>query len=56
MFEERKKEHLVLKLNRLKDKSTKHGPNKDFLSKYIETRLIPKGLKLKLGLTIGKQN
>ena len=48
------KEQVALKLNRLKDKVTRYESRKDFLSHCIAEKLIPKGLKLELGSTIGK--
>ena len=47
------KEYLALKLNRLKEKSAGYEFYKDFLSRCIKERLIPKGLKLELEPTIG---
>ena len=47
------KEQVALKLNRLKDKVTRYESHKDFLTRYIAEKLIPKGLKLELEPTIG---
>ena len=47
------KEHLALKLNRLKEKSARYDSHKDFLSCCIKDCFIPKGLKLELEPTIG---
>ena len=42
------KEQAALKLNRLKDKVTRYESHKDFLTRCIAEKLIPKGLKLEL--------
>ena len=47
------KEQIALKLNRLKDKVTRYESHKDFLTRCIAEKLIPKGLKLGLEPTIG---
>ena len=47
------KEQVALKLNRLKDKVTRYESRKDFLTRCIAEKLIPKGLKLELEPTIG---
>ena len=47
------KEQVALKLNRLKDKVTSCESHKDFLTRCIAEKLIPKGLKLELEPTIG---
>ena len=47
------KEQVALKLDRLKDKLTKYESHKDFLTRCIAEKLIPKGLKLELEPTIG---
>ena len=47
------KEQVALKINRLKDKVTSCESHKDFLTRCIAEKLIPKGLKLELEPTIG---
>ena len=47
------KEQVALKLNRLKDKVTRYESLKDFLTRCIAGKLIPKGLKLKLKPIVG---
>ena len=47
------KEQVAVKLNRLKDKSARYESHKEFLSNCIQSKLIPKGLKLELEPTIG---
>ena len=44
---------LALKLNRLKDTSTRYVADKEFLSCCIKNKLTPKGLELLLEPTIG---
>ena len=46
------KEQVALKLNRLKDKVTRYESHKDFLTRCIAEKLIPKGLKIELEPTI----
>ena len=46
------KELVALKLNRLKDKLTRHESHKDFLTCCIAEKLNPKGLKFELETTI----
>ena len=43
---------LALKLNRLKEKSTRHFSQKDFISQCIKISLVPKGLNLTLKQTL----
>ena len=45
-----------MKLNRLKDKSARYQSHREFLSQCIESKLIPKGLKPELELTIGNHD
>ena len=47
------KEQIALKLNRFKDKVTRYESHKDFLTRCISEKLIPKGLKLELEPTTG---
>ena len=47
------KEQVALKLNRLKGKVTRYEPHKDFLTRCIAEKLIPKILKLELEPIIG---
>ena len=47
------KEQVALKCNHLKDKVTRYESYKDFLTRCIAEKLIPKGLKLELKPTIG---
>ena len=56
MFGKRKKEQLVIKLNRLKDTNAKDESHKDFLLHCIQAGLTLKGLKLELETTIENQN
>ena len=44
---------LALELNRLKEKSARYLSHKDFISQYIKSKLVPKGLELTLEPTIG---
>ena len=50
------KEQVAIKLNRLKDKVTMYESHKDFLTRCIAEKLIPKGLKLELEPTIGNSD
>ena len=45
-----------MKLNRLKDKNARYQSHREFLSQCIESKLIPKGLKLELVPTIDNRN
>ena len=45
-----------MKLNRLKDKNTRYQSHREFLSQSIDSKLIPKGLKLELEPTIGNHD
>ena len=45
-----------MKLNRLKDKNARYQSHREFLSQCIESKLIPKGLKLELEPTIGNHD
>ena len=47
------KEHLALKLNRLKEKSTWYESHRDFLSRCIKDLLISESLKLEVEPHIG---
>ena len=55
-FAERYKEQQAMKLNRLKDKDAQYQSHREFLSQCIESKLIPKGLKLELEPTIGNHD
>ena len=55
-FAERHKEQQAMKLNRLKDKNVRYQSHREFLSQFIESKLIPKGLKLELEPTIGNHD
>ena len=44
---------LALKLNCLKEKSARYFLHKDFISQFIKSKLVPKGLELTLEPTIG---
>ena len=55
-FAERYKEQQAMKLNRLKDKDARYQSHREFLSQCIESKLIPKGLKLELEPTIGNHD
>ena len=50
---DKQKEKVALKLNRLKDKSIIYESDKDFLNHCLAEKLVPKGLRLELGTTIG---
>ena len=52
-YESINKEHLALKLNRLKEKSTWYESHRDFLSRCIKDLLISKSLKLEVEPDIG---
>ena len=56
IFAERHKEQQAIKLNRLKDKNARYQSHREFLSQCIESKLIPKGLKLELERTIGNRD
>ena len=45
-----------MKLNGLKDKNARYQSHREFLSQRIESKLIPKGLKLDLEPTIDNHN
>ena len=49
---EKQKEKIARKLNRLKDKSIKYESYKDFLNRCLAEKLVPRGLRLELKLTI----
>ena len=53
---ERHKEQQATKLNGLKDKNARYQSHREFLSQCIESKLIPKGLKLELEPTIGNHD
>ena len=55
-FAERQKEQQAMNLNRLKDKNAWYQSHREFLLQCIESKLIPKGLKLELQPTIGNHN
>ena len=55
-FEEQHKEQQGMKLNRLKDKNARYQSDREILSQRIESKLIPKGLKLDLEPTIDNHN
>ena len=55
-FAERHKEQQAKKLNRLKNKNARYQSHREFLSQCIESKLIPKGLKLELEPTIGNHD
>ena len=55
-FAERHKEQQTMKLNCLKDKNAQYQSHREFLSQCIESKLIPKGLKLELEATIGNHD
>ena len=55
-FAEQHKEQQAMKLNRLKDKNARYQSHREFLSQCIESKLIPKGLKLELEATIGNHD
>ena len=55
-FAERQKEQQAMNLNRLKDKNAWYQSHREFLLQCIESKLIPKGLKLELEPTIGNHN
>ena len=44
---------LAIKLNHLRAKSAQYNSHKDFLSRCIQEKLVPKGLELNLEPTIG---
>ena len=46
-------DELILKLNRLKEKSVRYVPNRYLISQCIDSKLVPKGLVLILEPTIG---
>ena len=46
-------DRLTTKLNRMKETSARYVSKRDFLSQCIKIKLVPKGLELTLGLTIG---
>ena len=52
-FAERQKELQAMKVNHLKDENARYQSHREFLSQRIESKLIPKGLKLELEPTIG---
>ena len=52
-FAERHKEQRVMKFNRLKDENAQYQFHRQLLSQCIESKLIPKVLKLELEPTIG---
>ena len=51
-FAERHKEEQAMKLSRLKNKNARYQSHREFLSQCIESKLIPKVLKLQLEPTI----
>ena len=55
-FVEQHKEQQAMKLNRLKDKNARYQSQREFLSQCIESKLIPKSLKLELEPTIGNHD
>ena len=55
-FAGRRKEQQAMKLNRLKDKNARYQSQREFLSQCIESKLIPKSLKLELEPTIGNHD
>ena len=55
-FAEQHKEQQAMKLYRLKDKNARYQSHREFLSQCIESKLIPKGLKLELEPTIDNHN
>ena len=55
-FAERHKEQQSMKLNRLKDKNARYQSHRELLSQCIESKLIPKGLKLELEPTTGNHD
>ena len=48
--------HLVIKLNRLKDKEARFESHKYFLTSCVNEGLVPKGLELMLESTIDKDD
>ena len=46
----------ALKLNRLKEKAARYESHKDFLSRCVAEKLVPKGLKLELEPTLGNHD
>ena len=55
-FVEQHKEQQAMKLNRLKDKNARYQSHREFLSQCIESKLIPKCLKLELEPAIGNRD
>ena len=55
-FAERHREQQTMKLNRLKDKNARYQSHREFLSQCVESKLIPKCLKLELDPTIGNHD
>ena len=55
-FAKRYKEQQAMKLNLLKDKDAQYQSHREFLSQCIESKLMPKGLKLELEPTIGNDD
>ena len=55
-FAGRRKEQQAMTLNRLKDKNARYQSQREFLSQCIESKLIPKSLKLELEPTIGNHD
>ena len=55
-FEEQHKEQQGMRLNRLTDKNARYQSHREILSERIESKLIPKGLKLDLEPTIDNHN
>ena len=49
-------EQTALKLNRLKEKAARYESHKDFLSRCVAEKLVPKGLKLELEPTLGNHD
>ena len=50
------KEQTALNLNRLKEKAARYESHKDFLSRCVAEKLVPKGLKLELEPTLGNHD
>ena len=50
------KEQAALKLNRLKEKAARYESHKNFLSRCVAEKLVPKGLKLELEPTLGNHD
>ena len=55
-FAERHKEQQAMKLNCMKDKNPRYQSHREFLSQCVESKLIPKSLKLELESTIGNHD